>query len=158
MQEIHDQKIQRVTALDPAGPEFYTGILARKITKDDAQYVDAIHTNAGQLGIWQNVAQADFYVNGGSGPQPGCIGFDSLQKVVKSVTGTVSGSCSHQMATKFYARTILDGIRRSDDLKICSCNSGTKYKLTSSCCDQMVIFGEYSPPGTNGTQYMKYEI
>ena len=83
--------MDRIAALDPAGPEFYTGIFARKITKDDADYVDAIHTNAGQLGMWKNVGKADFYVNGGTGPQPGCLGFDSVQKVYKSVTGTVTG-------------------------------------------------------------------
>ena len=78
-------------ALDPAGPAFYTGNLARTINKEDGQFVDAIHTNAGQLGIWQNVGQVDFYMNGGSGPQPGCYDLDSASSVLKAVASTVVG-------------------------------------------------------------------
>ena len=54
--------------------------------------MDAIHTNAGQLGIWQNVGQVDFYINGGSGPQPGCYAFDSLKSAVTTLASTVAGN------------------------------------------------------------------
>ncbi|CAG7661254.1 unnamed protein product [Allacma fusca] len=136
-------------ALDPAGPEFYTGIFARKITSNDAQYVDAIHTNAGQLGIWQNVGQVDFYLNGGTGPQPGCIAFQTIDKAFRSITG----ACSHNAATRFYTRSILLGIARSEEFNGCSCESITKYKLGACGCDNTVTFGEYSQPGLTRAQY-----
>ena len=109
----------------------------------------AIHTNAGQLGIWANVGQVDFYINGGTGPQPGCLQFDSLKSSLKSVTGSVSGSCSHDSAYKFFSQTILDGtnVRSATDLEICSCSSLTSYKLGLCKCETKVVFGEYARAG-----------
>ena len=60
-------------ALDPAGPLFQTDIPARKIKTFDAKFIDVYHTNAAVLGIRQRVGSVDFFVNGGTAPQPGCI-------------------------------------------------------------------------------------
>lgn len=40
------------------------------ITLDDADFIDAIHTEIPNRGITRG--HADFYVNGGEAPQPGC--------------------------------------------------------------------------------------
>ena len=163
-----------MTGLDPAGPEFYTGALARRLSPNDAQFVDAIHTNAGILGSWENYGQVDFFVNGGAGPQPGCVDVDTIDAAVKSVTGTVSGSnrslrwgqwpriehaldrilgfyfaglCSHVMATKYFTRTILNGLQRRSD-RLCTCSSLPRFTVSSkSCCEGEIVFGEYTPPG-----------
>ncbi|KAL1475065.1 hypothetical protein MTO96_037561, partial [Rhipicephalus appendiculatus] len=65
------KKLGRITGLDPAGPLFVnsTGCLSR----DDADFVDVIHANAGSLehyhlGVDKSVGHVDFYPNGGLRP------------------------------------------------------------------------------------------
>lgn len=41
--------MSRITGLDPAQPCFVTADETLKLGKDDAEYVDVIHTNARQL-------------------------------------------------------------------------------------------------------------
>lgn len=57
----------------------------------DAEYVEAIHTNGGStgLGIGTVIADADFFVNGGSS-QPGCI----------------TGICSHNRVVALYVESV----------------------------------------------------
>lgn len=52
-----------------------------RLTKDDAYFVDCIHTCGGFLGVSQPVCSADFYPNGGTSPQPGCK-FDIFGKLL----------------------------------------------------------------------------
>lgn len=72
-------KIGRLTALDAAGPLFETYDF--QVCKEDAKYVDAIHTTAGSnvlaglLGIESPFGHVNFYPNGGKS-QPGCWFFD----------------------------------------------------------------------------------
>lgn len=53
--KLTGHRVGRITALDPAGPCFTTADPATKLHRDDALYVDAIHTNAGILGIKESV-------------------------------------------------------------------------------------------------------
>ncbi|XP_075537622.1 pancreatic lipase-related protein 2-like [Dermacentor variabilis] len=72
-------KIGRITALDAAGPLFESYDF--QVCKEDASYVDAIHTTAGSnvlaglLGIESPFGHVNFYPNGGKS-QPGCWFFD----------------------------------------------------------------------------------
>ncbi|KYQ60379.1 Cytochrome P450 9e2 [Trachymyrmex zeteki] len=63
-------KIPRITALDPANPVFY--LLGCYLTPNDAEWVDVIHTDKGGYGTPTSMGTADYYVNGGTRPQPGC--------------------------------------------------------------------------------------
>ncbi|KAH6925295.1 hypothetical protein HPB50_003386 [Hyalomma asiaticum] len=70
-----------VQGLDPAGPLFDDDTVA--LSPDDAQFVDAIHTDSGTLydlrfGIRKSVGHVDFFPNGGNN-QPQC---DGTQKSV----------------------------------------------------------------------------
>lgn len=56
--------------MDPAGPLFY--LLNPRLTSEDADFVDIIHTDAGFYGITLRSGHVDFYPNGGHRPQPGC--------------------------------------------------------------------------------------
>lgn len=67
------RKVSRVTGLDPALPgfQYYAGPEGR-LDEGDAEFVEAIHTCSGVLGMSSPTGHADFYPNGGSPFQPGC--------------------------------------------------------------------------------------
>lgn len=63
----------RITGLDPAFPGFYILLIkAQPINKNDALFVDIIHTDAGIFGAPINTGTVDFWPNDGRSPQPGC--------------------------------------------------------------------------------------
>lgn len=77
--------------MDPAGPNWYTN--SNRLVRTDALYVEAIHTNGGNLpnlGIGTALGDADFYANGGT-IQPGC-GIDV--------------TCSHERAWQLFVSTV----------------------------------------------------
>lgn len=56
--------------MDPANPIFYpTGCY---LTSKDAKWVDVIHTDKGGYGTPLSTGTTDYYVNGGTRPQPDC--------------------------------------------------------------------------------------
>ena len=58
--------------LDPAGPLFSATDPAVRLDPTDAQFVDAIHTDANRWGMFQASGHIDFYPNGGL-DQVGCL-------------------------------------------------------------------------------------
>ncbi|XP_075970557.1 pancreatic lipase-related protein 2-like [Anticarsia gemmatalis] len=78
----------RITGLDPAGPQWGGNSLA--LTSNDGLYVEAIHTDGGLLGIFDPIASANFYPNGGRNPQPGCW----------------LSTCSHGRSTELFASSV----------------------------------------------------
>lgn len=78
--------IDRISALDPAGPLFYTllgaiPILVRKVTSSDAVFVDVIHTDAGYLGEPNSCGHVDFWPCSGTRYAPCCSVVASLLTV-----------------------------------------------------------------------------
>lgn len=73
MKAKNGEKIARITGLDAAGSTFEIASKDKMLYKTDADFVDGIHTDGGFFGIIRSYGHADFYVNGGSGPQPGCV-------------------------------------------------------------------------------------
>lgn len=67
-----NRSVGRITGLDPAGPQFYGFSKSHRLDKDDADFVDVIHTNRGVFGYYGNCGDSDFYVNCGA-DQPGCL-------------------------------------------------------------------------------------
>lgn len=62
--------------LDPAGPSFEHADVQDTLSRDDAQFVDVLHTNTRgspgrSIGIQKSVGHIDIYPNGGTF-QPGC--------------------------------------------------------------------------------------
>ncbi|KAK3922451.1 Pancreatic triacylglycerol lipase [Frankliniella fusca] len=87
-------RLARITGLDAAGPLINFFFLDGRLSKDDADLVDVIHTNGGGLGAVHAVGHVDFYPNGGV-MQPGC-------------RWDMSGSCSHGRSYQLMAESIVD--------------------------------------------------
>lgn len=64
-----EKKIERISALDPALPSTF---ISGCINKNDAKFVDIIHTDAWLYGTAISTGHADFWPNSGKSLQPGC--------------------------------------------------------------------------------------
>ncbi|KAK0172445.1 hypothetical protein PV328_005761 [Microctonus aethiopoides] len=85
-------KIGRITGLDPAGPAFESiTTISKHLDKEDAIFVDIIHTNTQGIGIGGAIGHADFYVNYGES-QPGC--------------GILDVECSHGRSWELYVESV----------------------------------------------------
>ena len=107
------QKVSYVVGMDPAGPLFYLRDEGHRISKGDADYVEAIHTTT-LLGLIYQVGDSDFYPNGAL-PQGGC-GLD------------LGESCSHGRSYEYYAESIND-----DRFIARQCDNYVEYQL--NLCD-----------------------
>ncbi|XP_011311218.1 inactive pancreatic lipase-related protein 1 isoform X2 [Fopius arisanus] len=92
---LPDDKLGRITGLDPTIFFYMNGNRSRDLDETDAHFVDIIHTGAGILGQWGPNGHADFYVNGGSS-QPGCASTSILRTL----------SCDHTKVTPYYIESI----------------------------------------------------
>ncbi|XP_044755151.1 uncharacterized protein LOC123314100 [Coccinella septempunctata] len=90
-----NMKIGRITGLDPAFPGYQKAFGFEKLSREDATFVDVIHTCGGALGILNPIGHVDFYPNGGSYPMPGCHGFWSQKQ------------CSHSRSWQYFAESII---------------------------------------------------
>ena len=63
--------------MDPAGPRFVGLVPSKRLSADDALFVDIIHTDGGVLGYHEPMGHVDFFPNGGTALQNGCNLFDS---------------------------------------------------------------------------------
>ena len=119
-------KIGRITGLDPARPYFDKPKM--RLSKNDADFVDVIHTNSGELkqgclSIPRKIGHVDFYPNGGQFMPP-CKGIDKIMPSCKGIDKIlnplfylknkwlcikdtlVKGACSHERANLYYAYSI----------------------------------------------------
>ncbi|GAA6232232.1 lipase member H-like [Lates japonicus] len=85
--------IGRITALDPAGPQFTGTPKEERLDSTDAQFVDVLHTDIDALGFRKPLGHIDFYANGGT-DQPGC------PKTIFS--GGSYFKCDHQRSVFLY--------------------------------------------------------
>ncbi|KAH1022938.1 hypothetical protein HUJ04_012246 [Dendroctonus ponderosae] len=105
--QLTNSSLSSITGLDPAGPLFFNSRPAERLSEGDAQYVQAIHTNALVVGVNFAVGSADFWPNGGY-IQPGCL--------------NTSLSCSHGRSYYYYSEAL-----NTDQFIAKSCDSYNDY-------------------------------
>ncbi|KAF6211057.1 hypothetical protein GE061_014170 [Apolygus lucorum] len=107
--------IGRITGLDAAQPGFETEDAVVKLTNEDADFVDVLHTDARPFipffgfGMLQPVGDIDFYINGGA-LQPGCYTVEvpqnitSILDIAEIPVETLSKwvSCSHGRSYEYF--------------------------------------------------------
>ncbi|KAJ8666952.1 hypothetical protein QAD02_008614 [Eretmocerus hayati] len=101
-------QIKRITGLDPAQPCFQRVNFSLKLDKHDADFVDVIHTQAGNFrtfnfGLREDLGHMDFYVNGGV-VQPACTA--GLCSVGRHV-------CSHTLAHTYFTESISHSLNKN---------------------------------------------
>lgn len=123
----HRYILPRISCLDPAGPNWYDdGDSYEPVVKNDALFVDVIHTDAELYGAPISTGTIDFWPNGGVGIQPGCPAVrspiplrtfppdDPLCKykiyIFYFICGFILrclGLCSHQRSWKYWAESLV---------------------------------------------------
>ncbi|XP_029159209.1 LOW QUALITY PROTEIN: exosome component 10 [Nylanderia fulva] len=104
--------VQRITGLDPAQPCFRNADPSVHLHKNDASFIDVIHTNGRLLlslglGLPEAIGHVDFYPNGGK-TQPGCVKtetsyFDYLQIPTAAIQKAI---CSHGRSYLYFTESL----------------------------------------------------
>ncbi|XP_055839739.1 pancreatic triacylglycerol lipase-like [Episyrphus balteatus] len=92
-------QIYRIDLLDPALPLF-TPLLIPNVDKNDAEFVQVIHTESGSFSAPLSLGHVDFYPNGGFA-QPGCSNRTLFDNPI-----SLEGVCSHQRSWRFWAESV----------------------------------------------------
>uniref|UniRef100_A0A336LHV9 CSON010281 protein n=1 Tax=Culicoides sonorensis TaxID=179676 RepID=A0A336LHV9_CULSO len=87
-------KLPIIVGLDPALPSFGKLSESERLCPTDAEYVEVIHSNSGELGFKEPIGTADFYPNFG-------------QIIDSRMPGCVTATCSHAMSFKYFAESVL---------------------------------------------------
>ncbi|XP_008334323.1 endothelial lipase [Cynoglossus semilaevis] len=101
--------VGRITGLDPAGPMFEGVEEEKRLSPDDADFVDVLHTYTREalgvsIGIQQPIGDIDIYPNGGD-IQPGCALADVL-----SLTGNFMDvlKCEHERSVHLFVDSLMN--------------------------------------------------
>lgn len=134
--DLLPHKIEAIVALDPATPLIKP---SQWVSKEDALYVQVIHTRTWMVALEENLGHADFYPNYGFG-QPTC--------------GLLDLQCSHTKSYYYFSETINDPFKFMGQR--CKNESEFKQKTCSWTgieCQRMG--GEPLDKGAEGVFYVK---
>ncbi|KAK2853210.1 hypothetical protein Q7C36_008411 [Tachysurus vachellii] len=103
--------VGRITGLDPAGPMFEGAEPNKRLSPDDAEFVDVLHTYTREalgvsIGIQQPIGHIDIYPNGGD-VQPGCALGDVLSSAAAGDFMEVM-KCEHERAVHLFVDSLMN--------------------------------------------------
>lgn len=146
MGTFHLLNVLPLSGLDPAGPGFQTN--GNGLNRSCAQYVQVLHTNAGELGTNKSIGDADFFANFGTVIQPGCP----------------FKQCGHAKALFYYYASLFSqnefiGVDcEQQDAKQIDLNSRFGYftdgKIGEFCFNTTACFPYTLPQSENMTEYV----
>ncbi|XP_060093077.1 lipoprotein lipase [Heteronotia binoei] len=132
--KLANKKISRITGLDPAGPNFEYANETRRLSPDDAVFVDVLHTYTRgspdrSIGIQKPVGHIDIYPNGGSF-QPGCNLADTLRMIAeKGFQGLQEADqlvkCSHERSIHLF----IDSLYEKKPIMAYRCKSKEAFEM-----------------------------
>uniref|UniRef100_A0A3Q3R112 Lipase domain-containing protein n=1 Tax=Monopterus albus TaxID=43700 RepID=A0A3Q3R112_MONAL len=131
-------KVGRITGLDPAGLNFEGEHAHRRLSPDDAHFVDVLHTSSRSflglsIGIQQPVGHVDIYPNGGSF-QPGCNLSGGLKNIANfgifAITDAVK--CQHERSVHLFIDSLLNEQEAAKAYR-CSSNAMFDRGMCLSC-------------------------
>ncbi|KAM9357812.1 lipoprotein lipase [Symphorus nematophorus] len=139
--DLTNHKISRITGLDPAGPTFEHADNQNILSRDDAQFVDVLHTNTRgspdrSIGIQRPVGHIDIYPNGGTF-QPGCDIQNTLLGIaLEGIKGLQNMDqlvkCSHERSIHLFIDSLLNVQQQSMAYR-CSSKESFNKGLCLSC-------------------------
>ncbi|XP_046743815.1 phospholipase A1-like [Diprion similis] len=127
--------LPKIVGLDPASFMFYTDL--EHVKSGDADFVQIIHTDAGVIGISLQTGDVDFYPNGGTELQPGCL--------------LIPEVCSHLRACFYYA----ESVRNETAFIGRACDSNSAFKEGSCDSNDVVVMGYATPTTATGAYYLE---
>ncbi|KAG5339915.1 LIPP lipase, partial [Acromyrmex charruanus] len=109
--------VQRITGLDPAQPCFRKADTSVHLHKNDAPFVDVIHTNGKLLtslglGLPEAIGHVDFYPNGGK-TQPGCVRTSYFDYLPIPTTVIQRAICSHGRSYVYLTESLTSATARN---------------------------------------------
>ncbi|KFO90887.1 Endothelial lipase, partial [Buceros rhinoceros silvestris] len=128
--------IGRITgSLDPAGPMFEGVDPSKRLSPDDANFVDVLHTYTREtlgvsIGIQMPVGHVDIYPNGGDF-QPGCGLSDVLGAIAYGTIGDVV-KCEHERSVHLFVDSLVNQDKQSFAFQ-CTDSSRFKKGICLSC-------------------------
>ncbi|XP_043946653.1 lipoprotein lipase [Protopterus annectens] len=135
---LTNNKVNRITGLDPAGPTFEYADPEVRLSPDDAAFVDVLHTHTRgspdrSIGIQKPVGHVDIYPNGGNF-QPGCHLGDTLRMIAEKGFGDVDQivKCSHERSIHLFIDSLLHEAQQSTAYR-CSNKDAFDKGLCLSC-------------------------
>ncbi|KAK9892111.1 hypothetical protein WA026_018314 [Henosepilachna vigintioctopunctata] len=137
-------KLPRIIALDPAGPLFILRPDSKRLNKNDAEVVMAVHTDADKLGFPTTIGTIDFFPNGGDN-QPGCwkIDLGNVSTYTEPVT------CDHSRAWDYFSEAI--NITGSFPSRKCSNYNDFQ---NNKCTNETVAMGDLKTTA-KGSYYLR---
>ncbi|CAH0714277.1 unnamed protein product, partial [Brenthis ino] len=149
-----NEKVYRVTGLDPARPLFEVPKMPLDFCLDssDANFVDIIHTCGGVYGYRNSYGHADFYPNNGQPMQPGCSG-------ARQVAGTwfpnqcslIADSCSHGRSHEYFEESI--EYKFDDGFIAYPCENWKKFE-NGECTENPSFMGYSASADSKGNYYL----
>nr|XP_033790561.1 endothelial lipase isoform X2 [Geotrypetes seraphini] len=108
--------VGRITGLDPAGPMFEGADPHKRLSPDDADFVDVLHTFTREtlgvsIGIRMPVGHVDIYPNGGD-HQPGCGLSEVLGAIAYGNVGNVV-KCEHERSVHLFLDSLMNKDKES---------------------------------------------
>ncbi|XP_072525497.1 lipoprotein lipase [Salminus brasiliensis] len=116
---LSNNKVNRITGLDPAGPTFEHADTLKRLSPDDAKFVDVLHTNTRgspdlSIGIQRTVGHVDIYPNGGTF-QPGCNLQNAMRMIASHGLYNMDQlvKCSHERSVHLFIDSLVNQDQQS---------------------------------------------